>query len=130
MYIIMRNIVLSIFSCVIVFEVIAAIYYTRILIYRKFLRYETVFSDVKITKVKLSSGCFHPVILMIEKTWMDKTDDENNTYYKVECIYEGKKYCTYTTILHYSVGNIVPVEVHKGYNKKGKIKDVYFDYLE
>ncbi len=86
-------------------------------IYHKTLRYETSFSTAKVLNKK------HEEEYDFYLQGTVHHDEEFNVY----LMYEGKQYCFNSKKLYKSVhaGDMACILVHKGYNKKNKLKHTY-----
>lgn len=98
------------------------IYEIVIAIYHKTLRYETFPSSAKVCNAKYEEE--YTTWIYSGKTMIPQFHDEE---FNVYLMYEGKEYCFDDEELYNSVniGDIIPVLVHKGYNKKNELKHIY-----
>lgn len=102
--------------------VVWIIYEIVMAIYRKTLRYKIFYADVPVCKKEYEEE--YTTSIMAGKVMVPQFhDDEYNVY----LMYKGESHCIDSEELYkaVNVGDIVRVKVHKGYNKRNEVKDVY-----
>lgn len=119
-------IILSILFGILALLVIWIVYEIIIAIYHKTLRYETFPSTAEVFEKEYEGAYNTTTMVMVGKTMTPRIqyhDEEYNVY----LMYEGEEYCFDDEDLYNSVnkGDMIPVVVHKGYNKHDEVKNVY-----
>lgn len=108
----------------VLFAVVAVwlMYVIVMAIYRKTLRYETFYANVPVCEKEYEKE--HITYVMTGKVMVPQFHDRK---YNVYLMYEGKSHSIDSEELYgrVNVGEIVRVKVHKGYNKRDEVKDVY-----
>lgn len=125
----------GIFAIVVIVIVELIIYEVYIEIRNKFLRYKDFSKVVKVGRKKHQDAytTYMPITISTGKNTITTMtpifhDEEFNVY----LVYKGEEYCFDDEDMFDSlkVGDKVNVVVHKGYNRKGELKNIYLTIVE
>ena len=94
--------------------------------YRKKLRYEVYPDTAKVIKKEHVTPYTNTYIIAIGKIMVPQTIYYSEAF-NVFLTYDGKEYCFNDEELYnlLEVGDSIYVMVHKGFNKKNEVKDIY-----
>ncbi len=118
----MGNIIIALAIILLIVVVVMGISEMAKAIYKSTLRYETSYEDVPVRKKEYVEG-YTTTMVVGRGLIMPQT---HNDMYNVFLMYDGEQYCIDDKELYdkVNVGDIITVQVHKGYNKKKQLCDV------
>lgn len=110
----------------IIFCVACVVYAIGDEIYKQTLRYEKFNKCVKVCKKEHKKAYSTTVLMPVGKIMVPQTQYHDEEYI-VHVIYDGKKYYIKNEELYNSVNvnDMIWVWVHKGYNNKNEVKNIY-----